>query len=76
MSEYNKLEKEILECLARAYTYVANEKKEIDIVLIGAMAEELTALFDKDLPETVVLKFNNFPKHKSKISDLLNELLK
>ena len=72
----DKLEQEILGCLARGYTYITNEKKELDVALINAMAEELMTLFDKELPETVILAFNNFPKNKSTITDLLNELLK
>jgi hypothetical protein len=70
-----KLETEILECLARGYTYVANEQKKLDVELINAMAEELMKLFDKELPETVILAFENFPMDKSTVTDLLDALL-
>ena len=76
MSEIQKTEQLILQCLARAYTYIANEKKELDVTLIEAMAEELMIVLDKELPETVVLGYQNFPKNKATISELLDVLLK
>jgi len=48
MSEIQKTEQKILECLARAYTYIGNSSKELDATLIEAMAEELMIMLDKD----------------------------
>lgn len=76
MSDMQLTEQKILECLARAYTYIQNEKKELDVTLINAMAEELMIMLDKELPKTVVLAYDNFPKGKTTISELLDELLK
>ena len=76
MSDIKLTEQKILECLARGYTYIANEKKEVDIKLIEAMAEELMIILDKELPQTVTLKYDNFQKGKTTISELLDHLLK
>lgn len=76
MSDKELIEVKILECLARAYTYIGNESKALDATLIESMAEELMVMFDKELPETVILAYENFPKNKSTITDLLNTLLK
>lgn len=75
MSEMQKTEQIILEALARGYTYVANEQKELDATLIEAMAEELMIVFDKELPHTITLKFESFQKGHTTISELLDVLL-
>ena len=72
----NKTEELIQECIARAYAHTVNEKKTLDVDLIEAMTEEIMQLLNKELPQTVTLKYDNFQKGHSTISELLDELLK
>lgn len=76
MSELEPLEAKITQCLARGYGHIANDSKTLDPTLVEAMAEELMIMFDKELPTTVTLKYENFAKNKSTVTDLLNSLLK
>lgn len=66
----------IEQALARGYTTGGNEDKTLDPELIYAMADELMVMMDKTLPKTVTLQFENFPKNKSTIGELLQVLLK
>ena len=72
----SKTERIILGALARGYTYIANENKELDATLIESMAEELMQVFDQELPKTVTLQYENFQKGTTTIEELLNSLLK
>lgn len=69
------LEQEILGALARGYTTDENSSKDVDVVLVEAMCIEVMKLFYKELPETVILDFENFPKNKATVEDLLDTLL-
>ncbi len=72
MSE--EFERTLRQCLSRAYTHKQNEQKEVDVVLMEAMADEIMTMLDKELPETVVLAYESFPKNKT-VTDLLDSLI-
>ena len=71
-----KTEQLIQQCLARGYTHTVNESKTLDIELVNAMIEEIMHLFDKQLPATVTLKYDNFRKNHETVTELLDALLK
>lgn len=69
------LEKQVNEALARGYGHEKNKDKELDIALIDSMHEEVMKIFNKPLPETVILAFENFPKNNATVKELLDSLL-
>jgi len=69
-----EIKEQIQAALARGYGSGINESKSLDVHLIEEMTKEVEAIFNKPLPTTVILEFENFAKG-TKIKDLLNALL-
>lgn len=61
-------------CLARGYTHSSNTNKEVDVVLIESMTQEVMRMLRKPLPETVILTFETFASDKT-TADLLEAII-
>lgn len=68
------IEELISQCLARGFCHKTNAHKEMDVALVTAMTEELMIMFDKPLPETVILAYETIPKGHT-VSELLDMLI-
>lgn len=67
------LESLIQEALEKGFKESGDAKTQY--VIMSNQIDEIMKIFKKELPETVILTFENFPKHKSTIKDLLDSLL-
>ena len=67
------LEQEIQSALERGFKQAGDAKNQYEVMSI--QIDEVMKLFKKELPETVILAFENFPKNKSTVEDLLDKLL-